>query len=372
LRLASRLAGPRAIIWYTVDYDAQKVDLPAIRNAFVALKDALNGEYRVGAYASGYVCEELFKDGLIAARWITDSVGFRGSREAIAAGRYEMRQWLPAQIAGLDTDPDPEHVDVDGKVPDIGAFVPFGAARSSPRRRRLRRRSRRPGLRCIPQRRSPRRRLSSRRTTSRTAAKADGALGTVCPRRPRLLRADAAGAARQWRRGDPDARRHADPGAVLLCGGHRGADLRPLRRNPKLLGGFSMSDGTVANLAPLVSALAQLGFVVAAAIAAAFVQKHVKDQAARRTILQAAWRRAWDYVVPSCYVGTNYQQTNRSFVLVTTTTTTRSDRPLPPSAWATIKVSGLHAREHESRRQNAGAALAREGLVHELEKDVVA
>jgi hypothetical protein len=68
LRLASRLAGPRAIIWYTVDYDAQKVDLPAIRNAFVALKDALNGEYRVGAYASGYVCEELFKDGLLGFR----------------------------------------------------------------------------------------------------------------------------------------------------------------------------------------------------------------------------------------------------------------------------------------------------------------
>lgn len=121
-------APPGAIIWYTVDYDAGPNDLPGIKAAFAAFKAALNGKYRVGAYASGWVCGVLKADGLIDARWLTDSMGFRGSRQAAAAGDYELLQALPHTIAGLDTDPDAEHIGVDGKTADIGDFVPFATA----------------------------------------------------------------------------------------------------------------------------------------------------------------------------------------------------------------------------------------------------
>lgn len=117
-----------AIIWYTVDYDAGPSDLSGIRFAFSAFKAALQGKYRVGAYASGWVCAQLKTAGLIEARWLTDSMGFRGTRDAITAGDYELKQALPAMIAGLDTDPDAVHVAVDGTVADIGDFVPFADA----------------------------------------------------------------------------------------------------------------------------------------------------------------------------------------------------------------------------------------------------
>jgi len=120
-----------AIIWYTVDWDAGPGDLPGIVAAFRAFKAALedpavdNPAYRVGAYASGYICDQLFNAGLCAARWLTDSRGFRGTRDSMAAGRYELLQALPQTIAGLDTDPDAIHAAVDGRTTDIGDFVPF-------------------------------------------------------------------------------------------------------------------------------------------------------------------------------------------------------------------------------------------------------
>lgn len=120
-----------AIIWYTVDYDAGPADLPGIRAAFQGFKAALGNEFRVGAYASGYICNELYSDGLCDARWLTDSGGFRGTKQARADGLYEMTQALPVTIAGLDTDPDARHLGVNGVSADIGDFVPFEQAVTS-------------------------------------------------------------------------------------------------------------------------------------------------------------------------------------------------------------------------------------------------
>lgn len=114
-----------AIIWYTVDFDAGPDEINGVKSAFLAFKTALQGKYRVGAYASGWVCGQLRALGLCDARWLTDSMGFRGSRAAAAAGDYELLQALPQTIAGLDTDPDAAHIGVDGNAADIGDFVPF-------------------------------------------------------------------------------------------------------------------------------------------------------------------------------------------------------------------------------------------------------
>lgn len=77
-----------------------------------------------GLYAGGTVCNAAKRASLIDTRWITQSMGFSGSRAAIAAGEYEMKQLLNAPYAGQDVDPD---VLRPGLKPwDVGAFVPGG------------------------------------------------------------------------------------------------------------------------------------------------------------------------------------------------------------------------------------------------------
>jgi hypothetical protein len=55
-------------------------------------------------------------------------MGFTGSKESLAAGRYEIAQRLPAKICGMDTDPDSL------RLPglDIGARIPFSPVAAAP------------------------------------------------------------------------------------------------------------------------------------------------------------------------------------------------------------------------------------------------
>ena len=119
-------APDEALIWYSVDYDPSPAQMQGVIAAFTAFKAALNGKYTVGCYGSGYCCDVLFNGGYIAARWITCSMGFRGSRESIAAGRCELIQKLPQTIAGLDTDPDvvPANGTAGGFIPNLPAAGP--------------------------------------------------------------------------------------------------------------------------------------------------------------------------------------------------------------------------------------------------------
>jgi Rv2525c-like, glycoside hydrolase-like domain/Putative peptidoglycan binding domain len=125
LQYAKTVGAPRdAVIWYAVDYDATASQMPGIMAAFAAFKDSLGGYYRVGAYASGFVCDRLYGAGLISHRWLTMSMGFNGTRAAYAAGRWELLQRLEKMQAGLDTDPDVARVDKNGNDVDIGDFTP--------------------------------------------------------------------------------------------------------------------------------------------------------------------------------------------------------------------------------------------------------
>jgi hypothetical protein len=115
-----------AMIWSAVDYDAGPGDLPGIIAYHQAFKNEMEGYYRVGAYASGYICDELFNRRLIEARWLTMSQGFRGTKASLAAGRWEMLQRLERNITGLanDIDPDVVHIEANGEAADIGDFIP--------------------------------------------------------------------------------------------------------------------------------------------------------------------------------------------------------------------------------------------------------
>ena len=115
-----------AFIAYTVDYDATERAMPGIRDAFTAFGKAVEPAFQVWAYASGAVCSELSAAKLITGRWLTMSGGFRGTRQAIAAGAFEMRQALDQKIAGLDIDPNNMH-----EAGDLPGFIPFAAVAQS-------------------------------------------------------------------------------------------------------------------------------------------------------------------------------------------------------------------------------------------------
>lgn len=123
----SRLSVPvGGHIAYTDDEDGP---VGPVLNATAAYFDGLktdDGQFipTRGLYASGTVVNAAKQRGLIDVRWVTQSMGFSGSRQAIANGEYEVKQLLNANYAGQDVDPD---VLREGLTPwDIGCFIPGG------------------------------------------------------------------------------------------------------------------------------------------------------------------------------------------------------------------------------------------------------
>lgn len=139
LAQAKAVGAPKgSVIWYTEDYDPAPMDILPIINAFRAFKAALGGYYRVGAYCSGYCASELVEaqavdttlDSTTGVKlpliWITQSLGFRGSRDYLNSGKpFVMFQLLPGKAAGLDEDPDITFHNFLNENVDIGSFVPF-------------------------------------------------------------------------------------------------------------------------------------------------------------------------------------------------------------------------------------------------------
>lgn len=142
LAQAKAVGAPRgAVIYYTEDYDPDPSEFPGIIAAFKAFRDALGGQYRVGAYCSGALALALRKAGAVDETknmttdetlpliWITQSLGFRGSRAYLNAGEpFVMFQLLPGKAGGLDEDPDITWHNYLNETVDIGAFVPFADA----------------------------------------------------------------------------------------------------------------------------------------------------------------------------------------------------------------------------------------------------
>jgi hypothetical protein len=117
------------VIWYAVDYDPSPNDMPGIEAAFTGFSGVVRqAGYRVGIYGSGFCNAALLAKGLVDKRWLTQSLGFRGTRDAIRTHQYDLLQLLPKNVFGFDTDPD---------VPlipngDIGDFLAFAPAPAQP------------------------------------------------------------------------------------------------------------------------------------------------------------------------------------------------------------------------------------------------
>jgi hypothetical protein len=102
-------------IYFAVDFDAKPAQLPSIKQYFGGVRDGLaeaNGgspRYKVGAYASGLVCSELLKNGLITFSWLTESTGFNGSKEFAKQKLFNLIQiFVPPDgqsVCGVVVDP---------------------------------------------------------------------------------------------------------------------------------------------------------------------------------------------------------------------------------------------------------------------------
>jgi len=112
------------IVYFAVDYDAEPSEVQSsIARYFDGVNKALASaprKLRAGAYASGFCNQYLLRQGLIASRWITCSLGFRGSRAAVQAREYELWQTkCDTHLLGMDVDLNVANTE------DWGQFVPF-------------------------------------------------------------------------------------------------------------------------------------------------------------------------------------------------------------------------------------------------------
>lgn len=112
--------GIGAAIYPTADFDLQPSQLITAMAYLRAFAAACPG-YDLGFYANGIGNDEAYTAGIIKYRWITQSMGFTGTKSSLNAGRFEIAQRLPARILGLDVDPNSLRV----AGLDIGARVPF-------------------------------------------------------------------------------------------------------------------------------------------------------------------------------------------------------------------------------------------------------
>jgi hypothetical protein len=111
-------------IYFGVDFDA---DQPEVNNRIVpyfqAVRSVLQSsdqlpKYKVGVYGDGVTLKTLLDAGLVEFTWISQSVGFPGTKQFKQSNRYTLFQRLPSEIGGLDLDVD----DLNPAATDFGAF----------------------------------------------------------------------------------------------------------------------------------------------------------------------------------------------------------------------------------------------------------
>lgn len=106
-------------VYFSVDFDATQDELEKyIVPFFQGIKAELT-EFKIGAYGSGLVCNTLYDKDLIHFRWLSQSKGYSGTKEAINSKQYNIsQQYPPGKLDSLLVDYD-ESI---GSDTDIGAF----------------------------------------------------------------------------------------------------------------------------------------------------------------------------------------------------------------------------------------------------------
>jgi hypothetical protein len=120
---ATNVGAPdNTIIWFAIDTDCTAARYQQrVRPYFQAARAALQGKFRIGIYACGFVCEQAIAERLVDATWLTQSMGFNGSLAFRNSRRWTLLQGPETTLEGLSIDSNEANGD------DYGAFVPFQA-----------------------------------------------------------------------------------------------------------------------------------------------------------------------------------------------------------------------------------------------------
>lgn len=114
-----------AVIWFAIDTDARGSQVNGlVLPYFAAVRRILDPKYRVGVYGCGAVCDAVLNAGHAKVAWLSNAMGWNGSRAFLATKRWSLLQKLPTTMAGISADPDVINPD----KPDIGDFVPYAEA----------------------------------------------------------------------------------------------------------------------------------------------------------------------------------------------------------------------------------------------------
>jgi hypothetical protein len=118
---AARVGAPAGtIIWLAVDNDASPAQIDKlIIPYFRAAKAALAPRWRAGIYGCGAACAAALDAGAADAAWLSNAMGWSGSRAFAASRRWRLLQHPEATLHGLSVDYD------EAAGNDYGAFVPF-------------------------------------------------------------------------------------------------------------------------------------------------------------------------------------------------------------------------------------------------------
>lgn len=118
---------PGSAIYFAVDFDASKTEVkqnisPFFQGVATGFQSESGGvpDCAVGVYGSGLVCASILDAGLASFAWISQSMGFTGTKEFLKTNRWHLKQNLPEIVCGLDADTN----DRNPAQPDIGDFAP--------------------------------------------------------------------------------------------------------------------------------------------------------------------------------------------------------------------------------------------------------
>lgn len=114
------------IIWFAIDTDVSGNQFERIVKPYlIAVKAGLAGRFRIGPYACGDACAKALDQNLVDATWLTQSMGWTGSRAFRDSKRWRLLQGPETKLHGLSIDSNTANGD------DYGQFTPWAGAQAS-------------------------------------------------------------------------------------------------------------------------------------------------------------------------------------------------------------------------------------------------
>ncbi|MER8383800.1 DUF1906 domain-containing protein [Mesorhizobium sp. M0195] len=139
LDLAAALGQPEGSgIYFAVDWDYHTPQhLARIAPYFRSVRNALAGRYLVGVYGSGTVGHHMKRQGLVDHIWLSGSLGWSGTRQALKQGDWSLFQKFMekrSEIGGFGYDGNV----LNPALENFGQFGPAGTLPSRDAKERLR------------------------------------------------------------------------------------------------------------------------------------------------------------------------------------------------------------------------------------------